>query len=672
MKCPFLMFCLVFAFGSWLDAEGGKRPDAPMVRRWTTMDGLPENTIRSISRSEDGYLWIDTPLGTARFDGVRFVTYLPRDKPAVPPPPAEMPALPRLRGYKVSCALAESNGVVWVGTTGDGLLRLRPRLVEMYRDTTAREDVRFVDSSGGAWTVDDAGGLCVESSDGGKRRIGAEEGFMARHVTSFAETPDGTIWVGSNGTGLWRLSGGKARHVSSSRNANGEFVSALFCDGEGALWIGTRGDTIIRMKDGKTKTVRFSKLSGAQPSFFRESPAGRIWLETDKLLFSFATADFMSATWSGAGCRTDIFRARDGYVPRAGARAKILSAEQDRLAAAPRPHVVIETPCPSKPFPPDTEEFTIAYTSDSPGQADRVTFSSRLSPVQKDWRYVQGSRRHTYGSLRPGRYRFDVRARLPFGNWCETTTMTFEVAPYFHETAAFRCGIVAVLLAMVFLVARAFYVRRLRAKMDVVRQRNLLAAERERIARDIHDDIGARLTRISMLAGMVGDGGGTSAEVAEEVRDVVRALDEVVWAVEPRNDTLSSFVDYLYNYAENYIESAGLRLRADIPMELPDLPVSSRVRHAAYLCVKEALNNLVKHSGARTAFVALSVSGENVKVSIGDDGKGFIGPRSGGNGLANMRGRMARIGGTFEIGSRPGGGCEVVFLFNLEAKGGTS
>lgn len=668
MRHSLLIICLVSVFGSCLDAEGGRQSDVPMVRRWTTMDGLPENTIRSISRSEDGYLWIDTPLGTARFDGVRFVTYLPQDKPAVPPPPAEMPTLPKLRGYKVSCALAESNGVVWVGTKGDGLLRLRPRLVEMYRDTAAKEDVRFVDSTGRAWTVDDADALCVESPDGAKRRVGAEEGFMARHATSFAETPDGTIWVGSNGTGLWRISGGKAQHVSSSRNANGEFVSALFCDGEGALWIGTRGDTIIRMKDGKTKSVRFSRLSGATPLFFRESPAGRIWLETDKLLFSFAAADFMSATWAGAGCRTDVFRAADGFAPRTGMRAEIMSAERDKMAAAPHPRVVIETPRPSKPFPPDTEEFTIAYTADSPGQADRVTFSTRISPAQKDWRYVQSSRHQTYGNLRPGRYRFEVRARLPFGDWGETATMSFEVAPHFHETAAFRCSIVAGLLVMVFLVARAFYVRRLRAKMDVVRQRNLQAAERARIARDIHDDIGARLTRISMLAGMDGEAGGTSAEIAEEVRDVVRALDEIVWAVEPRNDTLSSFVDYLYNYAASYVESAGLRLRADIPVELPDLPVSSKVRHAAYLCVKEALNNLVKHSGARTAFVALSVSAGEIKFSIGDDGRGFVGPRIGGNGLANMRERMERIGGRFEIGPRPGGGCEVVLLFSLKDK----
>jgi signal transduction histidine kinase len=168
-----------------------------------------------------------------------------------------------------------------------------------------------------------------------------------------------------------------------------------------------------------------------------------------------------------------------------------------------------------------------------------------------------------------------------------------------------------------------------------------------------------------MLAGVAGESGGRLAEVAEDVRDVVRALDEVVWALEPRNDTLSSFVDYLYDYAESYTESAGLRLRADIPIELQDLPMSSKVRHAVYLCVKEALNNVVKHSGARTAFVAISVSRVDVRVSVGDDGEGFANPRRGGNGIANMHERMERIGGEFEIGQRTGGGCEVVFLFNL-------
>ena len=124
VKCCQLI-CLVLAIGLSAAGIAEKAKDSsPMTRRWTTLDGLHENVVTALSRSSDGYLWVTTPLGVAQFDGVKFTTYLPPDLPEVPPPATNAVALPRLPGRKVLCALAESNGVVWVGTDGDGLLRL--------------------------------------------------------------------------------------------------------------------------------------------------------------------------------------------------------------------------------------------------------------------------------------------------------------------------------------------------------------------------------------------------------------------------------------------------------------------------------------------------------------------------------------------------------------------
>lgn len=636
-----------------------------LVRRWTTADGLPENSVTAIARAKDGCLWVKTSLGIARFDGVKFTLHMPPDAPEIPWASMETVDLPKLSGYEIRCALAESNGVVWVGTDGDGLLRLRPRLVTSRpAPESGGEGVRFTDSRGHVWTGSDAEGVVETSPDGRQKRYGPAEGLAARHVTSFTETADGDIWIGSDGMGLWRIADGHADHPDVAGLAKNEFIRALFCDSAGAVWIASRGSRIARMENGSVKTMRFVRLASTIAKAFFEEPVGRLWIETDKMLFSFGVEDFvLAADANGVGCRTELFRAADGYVYRPDRRAVISPAAYAGLCALPRPRVLIESPLPTKAFPPDTQEISVAYTADTPGMADRVTFSVRLLPLRKEWRYVQWTRHQTYENLPPGHYQFEVRARLPFGDWGETTVMTFSVAPHFHDTLAFRLLLVGSLLVVTFLVAWAISVSRMRARMAVARRRTLLAAERTRIARDIHDDVGARLTRISLLVDMHGNGSKAAIEIADEVNDMVRALDEVVWAVEPRNDILSAFADYLYHYAEMFFAATELRFRPDIPADLPEAPVTSTVRHEVYLCVKEALNNLVKHAQAKTAYISLSVRGADVSVVVGDDGKGFDGPRAGGNGLANMKSRMARIGGTFAIGRRPGGGCEVSFSF---------
>jgi len=347
---------------------------------------------------------------------VRFETYLSPNLPDIRFEPKHQLNAPEFPGYQVLCSLAESNGVTWVGTDGDGLLRVRPRLITSYLvQDGERNGNAFVDSRGRIWSATDESGVAVKSPDGGQRHFGVGEGFTARHVTSFAETPDGEIWVGSDGMGLWRISGDTVKHERYSRDVGGEFIRVLFCDSEGALWIGTRGDLVTRLKDGNAKTVRFVRLATTTPRFFHEEPKGRIWLETDKLLFSFMARDFTDAAdSSGAGCRTETFSAEDGYVFRAGERTRVSQPAYAALCAMPRPHVVIETPSPSKVFPPDAEEILVRYTADVPGMADRVTYSVRLLPKREEWRYVQRTHRQRYGDLPPGRYRFEVRARLPW------------------------------------------------------------------------------------------------------------------------------------------------------------------------------------------------------------------------------------------------------------------
>ena len=619
------------------------------VRCWTVSDGLPGNRVTALSKTEDGCILIETTEGTVCFDGVRFSTCKGVESAVRA---VRSDAVDRRSVVDMSplCRLSESNGVEWIGTDGFGLVRMRPRLVippAPQRDRNG--NVVFCDSSGRTWRSVGTDGVSVSMPDGSRRMFGAREGFGARDVTSFSETPGGDIWVGTNGSGLWRIKESEAVRFHYGDETECENVQALFCDSEGTLWVCAQGDIVSCIRADKSRTVRLGKANGAVALSFHEEPMGRMWLATGDVILSFLASDFKdSSKVPEDGLTVDVFRSSVAiHPPRA-----MLDGDIGGLSSFD-----------------SSEEVSFSYISDSPGLADIVVFSTRLTPAENDWSGESVDLNRSYGKLRPGRYRFEVRARLPFGAWGETAAFSFVVAPPFYQTVPFVAVLLSLLSATILFVSRAIYLRRVRMRLAAFRHRNMLAMERARISRDIHDDVGARLTRISMLISLMAKKNGEAVEIADEVRDVVRALDEVVWAVEPRNDTLSAFADYVYHYAEMFAVSAGIGIRAGFPSDVPDAVVSSVVRHAVYMCVKEALNNAVKHAEATLLFVSMTIDGRRVTVRIGDNGNGFRLPRKGGNGLSNMRTRMEDIGGSFRIGPRPEGGCEVVLEFGLEGKG---
>lgn len=643
-----------------------------VCRTWTTAEGLPENVVSGLSRSQDGYLWIVTSLGVARFDGVRFTTYQSPDIPDVPAVrdmPEDAPRV--IAGFRVLSALRTEGGVLWLGTDGGGLVRMRPRAVRMVETPSDGRDVVFVDSTGRTWIGTDADGVRVREPGGRERRFGAADGFPARHVTSFVEDQDGDIWVGTDGMGLWRMSPPRVSYYCRRGERGGEFIRALFCDSEGGIWIGTRGGGVSRLKDGAfTPLPSALEVSSATVSAFCEKPEGRLWLTTEKGLFSLLLNDFARfAAGRTKTCAMD--RLDDGARPGAGCRLEPTDGTVGRMASARAPNVVIENPRARVEYEPGVPEVAVDYTADDPGQAEDIVFRTRLLPLESEWSETR-SRRVRYANLRHGRYRCEVSARRPFGPWGAVASVAFDVRPRFYERTSF--GVVIGLLASlaVFLWLRFVMLRRMRARLLRVRQQNLLADERARIARDIHDDVGAKLTRLSILTAIASEGADRGragdvrlAEISDGIRGVTHALDEVVWAVEPRNDSLSGLVDYVYSYTEEYVRTAGLRLRAAFPTELPDVRVTSRVRHAVFMCVKEALNNLVKYAGATTVRATLTSARERVEIRIADDGCGLPPSASGGNGLLNMKARMEGIGGTFAVGMAEGGGCEVTFAFSI-------
>jgi signal transduction histidine kinase len=284
----------------------------------------------------------------------------------------------------------------------------------------------------------------------------------------------------------------------------------------------------------------------------------------------------------------------------------------------------------------------------------------------------------TYTELPPGFYRFRVNELNLGGIPGEAeASLAFEVPLSFWKTSWFW-GL-AVLLCFSVGVGSYRYVawQHMRRELARLESQRALEHERVRIARDIHDDLGARVTQISLLSGLA-QSDPTLTEKARSdfnaisgmARDLVSALYETVWAVNPENDNLDALGNYICQMVDNLCDKAQLPRRlklADLPR---DVQVSSNVRHNVILAVKEAVHNVIKHARASELSIFVALEGSILTIRVQDDGAGFApGSHPTGNGLPNMERRLQQIGGTCSIESEPGKGTTVSFRANIIAPG---
>jgi len=211
--------------------------------------------------------------------------------------------------------------------------------------------------------------------------------------------------------------------------------------------------------------------------------------------------------------------------------------------------------------------------------------------------------------------------------------------------------------------------RRLHHRLRILEQQEALHRERARIAKDIHDDVGANLTQIALLGELAQQDRTEPDKAADRMgkisgtaRQAIKSLDEIVWAVNPRNDTLAHLIDYAGQFAVDFLRSAGIRCRLDFPEQPPARELSTDLRHNLFLVIKEALNNVAKHARATEVWLRASVTPDALKVVIEDNGCGFekMPDDAISDGLRNMRQRMEDIGGECRIESEPGGGTKVL------------
>jgi signal transduction histidine kinase/ligand-binding sensor domain-containing protein len=613
----------------------------------------------------------------------------------------------------VWCVSEDSRQRLWAGTWGNGMyIEKDGRFVHPpgMENITAPMAALFQAHDGVTW-IGTASGL-IRYENGHIQTFGEQQGVKLPDVRAITETPDGVIWFGTLGGGLGQLADGRIKQFTRTDGLASDYVQSLHVDGAGILWIGTYGGGISRLKDGHFTNI--TSQNGLPSNFIcdiAEDGLGNFWVSSTAGIFciaksalnsfadtcqpfkckTYGKSEGMNTVECSGGLQPASCRTADGRLWFTTSRglAVVDPAEAYRpMSPAPvrieemlaNGRTLLSGPPPGGPvkIPPGWEGFEFHYTALSFIAPEKIQFQFRLDGWEKRWVDAYTKRVAEYNFLPPGHYVFRVRARNDDGIWGDdAASIAFIVLPHFWQTWWFYLLVTLLTVAGVTRIVWYISRRRMRQKLEVAERQQAIERERTRIAKDIHDHLGANLTRISLLSQSAYGDLDHATPAAEQLdriyetsRELTRSMDEIVWAVNPQHDTLDSLASYLGNFAQEYLVSLGIRCRLEVPLHLPHWPINAEMRHDIFLAFKEALHNVVKHAKAREVSVYLQPHASGFNLTIRDDGIGFdpgaVPERAGrGNGLKNMRQRLEKLGGYCEIHSSSGAGTEIRFFINV-------
>jgi ligand-binding sensor domain-containing protein/signal transduction histidine kinase len=712
--------------GLWVGTDGGLN----RLRRKTLFslsqgEGLGIGAAQGLAEVMPGVVWVGKPNGGLyRWDGKSFSRL---SAAGLSPHDSQVTAL-----------LVTHEGFCWVASTNSLLLYKDPIAAADEAMTLKPAPPHIIslaeDPQGNLW-LGTQGGKLWELHEGAW--LEHTNLSQTNSITTLVADPNGAIWIGTDGNGLYRLRNGGFQHLGKSAGLSSDAIRTLYLDRQSALWVGTADAGLTRWRE--ERAARFTTREGLADnsiSQILEDDEQRLWLGTSRgiALVSKQRLDEL-AEGKLAGLYPQLFGRAEGmfseectggFCP-AGLKTKsgllwfstlkgvVVVNPRSQVAAPSPPNTVLEevlvddvplslvgrggpntpahNPLPgirvsAAPTPkpvrisPGKHRLEFRYTSLGFVPPEQTRFRYRLEGLDTEW--VEAGTRRTafYPYLPPASYHFRAAACGGDGVWTASEAgLELTVLKHFWQTWWFisSAGMACLLSAVG--TARLVEKRKLHRRLKLLEQERALESERTRIARDLHDEMGAKLCRISFLSEHARRGQLPPTELHEQItsisnasREVLHSLDEIVWAVNPQNDTLEHLASYIGQYAEEYFQMTGIQCELDIPTQLPPHPLSSQIRHHLFLAAHEAMTNILKHSGATCARISMACNNGTFEIVISDNGKAFdlAGRKSefaagvSRDGLSNMSKRLADIGGHCRIEPVSGHGTTLHFTLPLQ------
>jgi signal transduction histidine kinase/ligand-binding sensor domain-containing protein len=703
----------------WIGGQTGlARLDRGGLTSYGQADGMDSGNVQAISEGADGTLYFATGnYHISRFGDKGFHTVRPQV-------PLDARAL-----WTSRYAFLSSANEWWILTAAGvyqfAAANLQKPLATYDISTGLKADEAFQvfeDSRGDIWLSqqpakrENSGLYRMKRGQNKFESFSAAEGLPAGlSAESFAEDRQGNLWFGFYEGGLVRFANGRFEEFTTADGLPSGLITDLHVDRRGRLWLTSALSGVTRIDEPNRSKPEFvslktdNGLSSNNVRTITEDHFGNIYVGTargvDRISPETNRVKHYSVSDGLAGdFVVDSHCDKQGvlwFATRNGLSRLVPSAAEDH--APPTVwlgglRIAGEAQAVSELGDAQIQTVALVHTQNNlqidffgldfrAGETLRYQF--QLEGADSGWGAPTEQRTVTYANLKPGTYRFMVRALTTDGGVSEKPAiLSFKILPPIWLRWWFLALVSVLMLALLYAFYR-YRMAHLRAVNAALREANLAEEQlrktkeerlvelehvRKRIATDLHDDIGSSLTRISLLSEVSRrqghqaetGAGGSLAVIAGLARELVDSMSDIVWAINPERDHLGDLTQRMRHFASDVLAARGSEFRFHFPNSDRDLRVGANFRRELFLIFKEAVNNVVRHSECTRVEIDFKVDGQGVFLKVMDNGRGFDAQsKVSGHGLKSMRSRIESLGGRLEIESDPAAGTTLTFVIPL-------
>ena len=621
---------------------------------------------RSLIEDKNGNIWIGTNgSGIIKYDGSRFLKYSLGAEPVM---------------KSIYDILNDKNGNTWFGVRDGTIVRFDGKKFSFYTTKNGLPG-RIIYSmlevkKGNIWFCSESGGIYKYD---GKDLIvySAKEGLFNQSITSIAEDDNGNIWLGTLGAGVCKFDGENFTYYSKEQGLADNNVWSVFCDSANHLWFGTdKGLSLCIPQSDSSELSAYTFYNfGAQDGLkaidfnlhsFSVDNANRIWWGTGKGVPSFD----LNKTFHADSVRSlslSYIEINERYYDFHNLDDKAVSK------------ISFSSIAPFHNYPDgltlhyNQNHLTFHFSAIDWSAPGKINYSFRLLRSDENWSSPSPIAFADYRNLQHGNYTLQVKAIGRSQIWSKTFNYDFTILPPWWLTWWFKSFVGLLLVIAIFLIARFIYKYQLRKQKNILEKQLAVQYERQRISTEMHDDIGAGLSGVRLLTEMTKnklkntDATGEIDKIYESVGDISAKMKEVIWSLNTENDNLGNLVFFIQKQVRSQLEHYPGEISFDIPATFPDIQINGEVRRNVYLAVKEAVHNIIKHSGADKIKLSITAD-DSLVITVADNGKGLDieKNKSTGNGMRNMYMRMKNINGSLLIKNGKG----TILTFKIPLKTG--
>ncbi|WP_018614803.1 two-component regulator propeller domain-containing protein [Segetibacter koreensis] len=679
-------------FGTY---EGGaSKYDGNSFTNYTKAQGLADNKIWAMMQDKAGNIWFGTDRGVSKFDGNSFTNYTTAQG---------------LASDAVITIMQDKAGNIWFGTRGSGVSKYDGNSFTNY--TTAQGL-----AGNNIWSIaqDKAGSIWFGTHGGGASRFDGNsftnfttaQGLPSNLVSAIHQDKVGNIWFGTDGKGISKYDGKTFTNYTTEQGLADNGISIMAEDKtRNIMWFGTT-QGLSGLKENRLNIgsgfddgfENFTKNTGypvkdVSTGALCVDDKGIVWVASGEgklIRFDYSAINkkdtmplsikIQSVKVNNENiCWNNLIRDRNSNksvdsltilnetITSFGKVLShhILDSMRKKYEDIKLEGVTRFYPVPiNLVLPYNYNSITIDFVAIEPAMAKQVKYKYKLEGYNNDWSPLSNNSNAVFGNMSQGNYTFRMKALSPFGVWSEKV-YTFKVLPPWWATW-WAYALYAFVIGGVGYTSYRIHMQGLERKQ--AEKIKAMAAtqeeERKRISRDLHDDIGARLTNINLLSALGQQKISEPQEMSEylkrisrEIQTSAEALDDIVWSIDSKNDLIEEVTSRMRRYAADVFDETAIRYTIRFDEKTLPAKLSIGKRRDLFFVFKETINNIQKHALATEVNINIEVKDNELLMQVSDNGKGFdpAGPTHR-NGLKNIQQRVQKWGGTSTVESSPGKG----------------